>query len=323
MKKLGKRALVAVVCAALLVLIAWSGFYRVNQGEEALVLTFGEITDTNGPGLYWHLPFIQQVISESVTNIHTMEYGYRTTNQGGVGRAASYADETDEGVMLTGDNSIVSLEAIYQYTIRDVAQYTFDVDDPTGTLQLAFEAVIRRNIQNRTLDDALLNKEEIEREVLPDFQALIDSYEMGVKINDVRIQNITVPSEVASAYEDVNNANNERTRRLDEAERYKNEVLPIARANAYEKTADAEAYKAETVAAAEADVAAFNAIYEKYQLAPELMRTRLLLETLEQVLSTGRLYIVDGQTTRLLNLSDVSQTVEAEAAAIEAQGGEH
>ncbi|MCH5287310.1 MAG: FtsH protease activity modulator HflK [Christensenellaceae bacterium] len=316
MKKLGKKAVALIVCAALAVLIVWSGFYRVGQGEEALVLTFGRITDVKGPGLYWHVPIAQSVISESVTTIHTMEYGFRTTHQGGVGRAASYADETDEGVMLTNDNSIVSLEAIYQYTIRDVAQYTFDVDDPKGTLQLAFEAVIRRNIQNRSLDDALLNKEEIEREVLPDFQALIDSYEMGVKINDVRIQNITVPAEVAGAYEDVNNANNERTRRLDEAERYKNEVLPIARANAYELTAKAEAYKAETIAAAQADVAAFNAIYEKYQTAPEIMRTRLLIETLENVLSSsGRLYIVDGDTTRLLNLNDGPAT-NAEAAAV-------
>ena len=101
---------------------------------------------------------------------------------------------TDESVMLTNDNSIVSIEAIYQYTIRDVKQYHFDIDDPEGTLQIAFEAVIRRNIQNRPLDDALLNKEEIERQVLPDFQALIDTYAMGVKINDVRIQNISVPS---------------------------------------------------------------------------------------------------------------------------------
>ena len=125
-------------------------------------------------------------------------------------------DEQDESVMLTNDNSIVSIEAIYQYTIRDVKQYYFDVDDPEGTLQLAFEAIIRRNIQNRPLDDALLNKEEIERQVLPDFQALIDTYEMGVKINDVRIQNITVPAAVSAAYEDVNNAKNEKTKRLDE-----------------------------------------------------------------------------------------------------------
>lgn len=323
MKTKLKTGVIVLLCVlAVAVLIVWNGFYRVGQGEEALVLTFGRVTDTNGPGLYWHFPLIQDIISESVTTIHTKEYGFRTTRQGSYGKAATYADETDEGVMLTNDNSIVSLEAIYQYTIRDVKQYTFDVHDPEGTLQLAFEAVIRRNIQNRSLDDALLNKEEIERQVLPDFQALIDSYEMGVKINDVRIQNITVPSEVASAYEDVNNAKNEKTKRLDEAERYKNNVLPTARSRAYAVLQEAEGYKAEMIAAAEADVAVFKAVYEKYKAAPEITRTRLLIETLENVLSgSNRLYVVDGDTgtTKILDLSG-SPVSSQDAAAI--AGGE-
>lgn len=322
MKRKSRTGAVILAAAVLAVLVVWSGFYRVGQGEEALVLTFGRVTDTNGPGLYWHMPIVQQVISESVTTIHTREYGFRTTRQGSAGKAASYADETDEGVMLTNDNSIVSLEAIYQYTIRDVKEYRFDVDDPEGTLQLAFEAVIRRNIQNRSLDDALLNKEEIEREVLPDFQSLIDSYEMGVKINDVRIQNITVPQAVAAAYEDVNNAKNEKTKRLDEAERYKNNVLPTARSNAYRVLQEAEGYKAETVAAAEADVAVFKAVYEKYRLAPEITRTRLMIETLEDILSaSGKLYLVDGEsgTTKLLTLDGLPAASEGAAAVI---GGE-
>ena len=124
-------------------------------------------------------PQVQVVVAcYAVGAQRNMEYGFRTTQQGTARSAAQYVDENNEGVMLTNDNSIVSIEAIYQYTIRDVKQYHYDVDDPTGTLQLAFEAVIRRNIQNRPLDDALLNKEEIELQVLPDFQALIDTYDM-------------------------------------------------------------------------------------------------------------------------------------------------
>ena len=115
MKRKLKPGGIILLCALVLaVLIAWGGFYRVGQGEEALVLTFGRVTATHGPGLYWHMPMVQQVISESVTTIHTAEYGFRTTKQGSYSRAATYADETDEGVMLTNDNSIVSLEAIYQ-----------------------------------------------------------------------------------------------------------------------------------------------------------------------------------------------------------------
>lgn len=315
--KLKTGSVIAICAAAVVALLAFNSFYRVGQGEEALVLTFGRVTDRKGPGLYWKVPLVQSVISESVTTIHTKEYGFRTTRTGSAGTAAKYEDDTDESVMLTNDNSIVSIEAVYQYTIRDVKQYCFDIDDPEGTLQLAFEAIIRRNIQNRPLDDALLNKEEIERQVLPDFQALIDTYEMGVKINDVRIQNITVPTEVSAAYEDVNNAKNEKTKRLDEAEKYKNEVLPKARSNAYETVQEAEGYKAETVAAAEGEVAVFKAVYDKYKAAPEVTRTRLLIETMERVLqNSGRIIVAepDSGVVKILDLD--GQTPAADTAAI-------
>ncbi len=303
-----RKSLIVTLCIlAAALLVASGSFYRVGQGEEALVITLGRVTDTKGPGLYWKIPLIQSVISESVTTIHTREYGFRTTQSGSAGTAAKYADVEDESVMLTNDDSIVSIEAIYQYTIRDVKQYAFDIDDPEGTLQLAFEAIIRRNIQNRTLDDALLNKEEIEQQVLPDFQALIDTYEMGVKINDVRIQNITVPTEVASAYEDVNNANNEKTKRLDEAEKYANEILPTARSRAYQTVQEAEGYKAELIAAAESEVAVFNAVYEKYLSAPEVTRTRLLIETMERVLqNSGRIIVAEpnSEVVKIVNLDE-------------------
>ena len=305
------KLLIILIVLAVVVLVCASSFYRVGQGEEALVITFGRVTDHKGPGLYWKVPFVQSVISESVTTIHTKEYGFRTTSQGSAGTAAQYRDENDEGVMLTNDNSIVAIEAIFQYTVKDVKQYYFDIDDPEGTLQLAFEAVIRRNIQNRPLDDALLNKEEIEQQVLPDFQALVDSYDMGVKINDVRIQNITVPTDVSAAYEDVNNAKNEKTKRLDEAEKYKNEVLPQARSNAYETINEAEGYKAETIARAESDVAVFNAIYEKYKIAPEITRKRLFIETMEEIMSNSNRVIIaepDSGVIKLMNLDESSST---------------
>jgi modulator of FtsH protease HflK len=325
MRKAPKPGLVILLVVIVIVLIiAATGFYRVGQGEEALVLTFGRVTDQNGPGLYWHVPFIQQIISESVTTIHTVEYGFRTTKSGSAGRAAQYSDEIDESVMLTNDNSIVSIEAIYQYTIRDVKQYTFDIDDPEGTLQLAFEAIIRRNIQNRPLDDALLNKEEIELQVLPDFQALIDTYEMGVKINDVRIQNISVPMEVSAAYEDVNNAKNEKTKRLDEAERYENEILPDARSTAYEIVNKAETYKAELIAKANSDTAVFNAVLSEYQIAPEVTRKRLLIETLEDILSgSGRIIVADNTSDviKILDLDDTAGDTATNVSAIE--GGDN
>ncbi len=307
-----KPKLIGILAGLLIVaLLVFSGLYRVGQGEEALVITFGEVTAVKGPGLYWHIPLLQSVIAESVTTIHTVEYGYRTVRQGSGGASATYMDVESESVMLTNDNSIVQLEAIYQYTIRDVKEYTFDVDDPQGTLQLAFEAILRRNIQNRSLDDALLNKEEIELEVLPDFQTLIDSYAMGVKINSVHIQNITVPDEVTAAYEDVNNAKNEKTRRLDEAERYENEVLPIARSTAYMTVQEAEGYKADVVAAAESEVAVFTAVLDKYKAAPEISRTRLLIETMEEVLAAAGKVVVADNESEVVKIVDITETEDS------------
>lgn len=305
-KKKGRWGLVLAALAVIAALVA-GGLYRVGQGEQGLVITFGKVTSTRGPGLYWHMPGIQQVIAESVTTIHDVEYGYRTSKTASRTSNAEYTDIMEESVMLTNDNSIVQLEAIYQYTIRDVKQYVFDVVDPEKTMHLAFEAILRRNIQSRSLDEALLSKDLIEQEVLPDFQALIDSYEMGVKINGVHIQNITVPSAVIANYEDVNNAKNEKTRRLDEAETYENKVLPLARSQAYQLTQSAQAYKASEVANAEAEVALFRAVYERYQAQPDITRDRMLIETMESILGeAGKIVVVD-QSNNVLSLLDLNE----------------
>ena len=305
-KKQGKIALWLVILAVIAA-IGLGGLYRVGQGEQALVITFGEVTNTNGPGLYWRMPGVQQVISRSVTTIHNVEYGYRTSIAGTSKTAAQYTDVASESVMLTNDNSIVQLEAIYQYTIRDVKEYLFDVEDPRGTMHLAFEAILRRNIQSRSLDDALLNKDAIQQEVLPDFQALIDSYDMGVKVHGVHIQNITVPSEVIANYEDVNNAKNEMTRRLDEAQQYENRVLPQARSQAYELIQQAQAYEVDITAKAEADTAVFNAVLTQYKAQEDTAKSRILIEAMEQILGgAGRIIVVD-QDSQVLKHLDLGQ----------------
>jgi membrane protease subunit HflK len=313
MAKKRRKITIWLVILAVIAAIGLGGLYRVGQGEQALVITFGEVTDTNGPGLYWRMPGVQQVISRSVTTIHNVEYGYRTSIAGTSKSAAQYTDVISESVMLTNDNSIVQLEAIYQYTIRDVKEYLFDVEDPVGTMHLAFEAILRRNIQNRSLDDALLNKDAIEQEVLPDFQALIDSYDMGVKVHGVHIQNITVPTEVIANYEDVNNAKNEMTRRLDEAQQYENRVLPQARSQAYELIQQAQAYEVDITAKAQAETAVFDAVLTQYKAQEDTARSRMLIETMEDILGgAGRIVVVD-ENSQVLKHLDVGEDLTAPA----------
>jgi len=306
-----KGLLVWGVLILVIVLIAASGFYRVEEGCEGLVITFGRITDRKGPGLYWRVPGVQEVMSESVTEIITKEFGFRTTTVGTTATSSEYEDVPDEAIMITGDGNIVRVEAVYQVVIEDPASYLFNVDDPMGTLQHAFETVLRRNIQNRTLDDALLNKQDIESQVLPDFRDLIDAYQLGLEVKEVRIQNITVPTEVAAAYEDVNNALNEKTRKLDEAEKYANQVVPAARAEAYNMVQEAEAYKAETIAEAQGEVTVFNQILTKYRLAPEITRQRLKIEAMESILSSAsKKFIVQQDASGLLQVLPLEEEAQ-------------
>lgn len=303
MKSMRFSHILLIGAAILVVIVAASGFYRVNEGSQAVLMTFGKMTSLKTPGFYWRVPFIQSVEVVSVSEIHTLEYGFRTTQPGTTTSEAAYRGVDEEAIMLTGDGNIVRVEAIYQVVVDDVPSFLFEVDNPYGSLQNAFETILRRNIQNRTLDDALLNKQDIEREVLPDFQRLIAAYRIGIEVREVRIQNIIVPDEVAPAYEDVNNAKNEKTRKLDEAEKYFNEVVPAARAEAYRMVQEAEAYRAETIARAEGDVAVFTQVLDKYRLSPDITRTRLLIETLEQILgSADHIYVVPEKAGGLIEL---------------------
>ncbi len=317
------RVITVLVLLAVVAIIGFSGIYVVNEGEQAVVLTFGKLTDTKDPGMYWHMPMAQTVRKQSTEAIYTLEYGFRTNNTATTKDTAQYNDENAEAIMLTGDQSIIKVEAIYQVVVRDVAQFFYKVDDPFDTMQKAFESVLRRNMQNHTLDDALLNKDTIEEQVLQDFRNVLKPYELGVQINSVKFQNIEVPDEVVAAYQDVNNAKNEKTRRLDEAAKYKNQIVPNARAQAYKMLQDAEAYRAKTVANAEGEVSEFNKVLEKYRNSKSITRTRLLIETLESMLaSADHVYIMDEDSgvLKMLTLTP-GETKAPQATAAPVEGG--
>lgn len=304
------RIIALCALAAVVAVIGLSGFYRVNEGEEAILLTFREMTDKKGPGIYWRVPLVQTVDKVSTSQIHTLELGFRTQTGQYIDDPSDYTDVNDEALMLTGDDNLVRVEAVCQYSVRDAQSYLYEVDKPESTMKLAFETALRRNIQNKALDDALLNKVTIEQEVIPDFQRMLDSYGIGVTVREIRIQNITVPTEVNAAYEDVNNAKNEKTRKLDEAEKYSNEVIPAARSEAYQMVQEAEAYKSEVISQATGDVANFNSVYEEYVSSKSITRKRLMIETMERILENAESKVVidgDGDTLRLLPIEPAAK----------------
>ena len=280
----------------LIILIMLTGsFYRVEEGEQALVLTFGELTNTiDKAGLYWHIPIAQSVKKQSTSEMYTLEYGYTTISEGTTSQGAQYQDNYSEAIMLTSDSSIIIVQAIYQVVVADAEQFYYEVDHPFETLQFAFETIIRRNIQSVTLDYAMNNKANISESVKTDFNKMLKNYEIGIRADKVEIQNVLMPDAVDAAYQDVINAQNEKDRKTDEAEKYYYQVVPNSEAEAYKMIEDAEAYKAETIATAEGEVAQFNAIYEKYLLNPEITRTSMYIETMESILSNvGDTYIIE------------------------------
>lgn len=294
---------------ALLMLVAlWmvTGFFTVQSGEEAVVLRFGKLARTiREGGLKWHMPApIETVQVEKVSEVKRLEFGFRTLQEGSKTRLPQYQKEPEEALMLTGDENLVEVEAIVQYRVTDVEDYLFKVDDQAGTLRIAAEATIRRVIANHALDDALTeNKFSIQQEIKDDLQAICDKYELGIVVTVVQLQDVQPPQEVDAAFKDVASAKEDKNSYINQAQSYANEVIPKARGNAAEAINKALGYKETRIGQAKGDVAKFTQILERYQESPEVTRTRMYLETVQEVLPGMEKYVVpSGNTMTFLPL---------------------
>ena len=213
--------------------------------------------------------------------------------------------------MLTGDENLVLVEAIIQFQILDIKQYLFNVDDPISTLLMAGESTIRRVVASHSLDEVLTeNKFSIQQAIKEDLQALLEKYQMGVAVTAVQLQDVNPPKEVDAAFKDVTSAREDKNSYINQAQSYENEVIPKARGNAAELINKAEAFKARRVEEANGDVARFVQILEKYQTGKEVTRTRMYLETLEDILPGVDKYIVDGKGNTLQFLPLTPNVIE-------------
>lgn len=283
----------------LLVIVAIYGvmnsYYTLENTDQAVIERFGEVVKlVDTPGLNFKIPFIERVYVFNTTDTHQLQYGFRPESGPTKESAATYQDVEEESIALTKGSYLVNIGAIIQYRITNAADYRYNVDDPIGTIRLAFESVVRRNLQNKELNDALLNKDTIATEIMPELTKKLNEYEAGITITDVKFTDVLLPEPVQFSYDDVNNARNEKTEYLNKAEKYKNEQLPQARATAYEMIQSAEAYKLEKIAQAEGDVAKFSQVLEKYKTSKAITKKRLYIETMQEILQkTPNKYIID------------------------------
>jgi membrane protease subunit HflK len=283
--------------AGLVVLVLWglSGFYRVQPEEQGVVLRFGEYVRTTQPGLNYHLPSpIEAVITPAVTRVNRVDIGFR---QGGDVRTAAGAIRSvdEEALMLTGDENIVEINFTVFWIIKDAGLFLFNIREPEATVKTAAESVMREVIGRTPIAFALAEgRQQIEEQTMAQLRALLDAYGSGIEVTQVQLQKVDPPAPVIDAYRDVQRARADQERLRNEAETYRNQIIPRARGDAERQVQEAEAYKQEIVARASGDADRFNSVYQAYAVNKEVTVRRLYLETLEEVLPHINKIMMDG-----------------------------
>ena len=287
--KIVKTAVIAALAVILLLVVLSGSFYTIHTGQEAVIQRFGRYYNTvTQPGVNFKLPFVDKKTIVDVNQVYRLEFGFKTVG------ADQYEDDFVTSKMLTGDENIAIVETIIQYQIRDPKDYLFQVQDVERTLRIIAESAIRRVVANHSLDESLTeNKSTIQQEIMEDLQNVCDKYSAGIKIVGAQLQDVNPPAEVDDAFRDVAGAREDKNSYINEANAYKNEVIPAARGDAAEAVNSANAYAANRVASAQAAVTAYEQLHEKYLNSPGTTRTRMYLETMAQVLKGMDIYIMD------------------------------
>ncbi|CCG06745.1 FtsH protease activity modulator HflK [Pararhodospirillum photometricum] len=270
-----------------------TGFYRVSTDEQGVVLRFGEFTHTTPPGLHYHLPYpIETVLLPKVTRENRVELGFRGQGDGR-GRTVP-RDVLEESLMLTGDENIIDIDFSVVWVIKDAGAYLFNLRDPAGAVGWAAESAMREVIGQTRIQVALTEgRQSIEDRTKELLQALLDEYKAGIQVRRVQLLKVDPPSQVVDAFNDVQRARADRERLSNEADAYRNAIIPEARGQAERLLQEAEAYKEEIVNRAQGDASRFTAVYQAYKADREVTTRRLYLETMEEVLAGANKVLVD------------------------------
>jgi len=284
-----------VVLALAVVLGIWlvSGFYRVQTDQQGVVLRFGEWVNTTQPGLNWHLPYpIETVRTPSVEKINQIDVGFRQIG------GSSQRDVQEESLMLTGDQNIIDIDFSVQWKIADAGRYLFNIRDPQGTVKIAAESAMREIIGRTNIQPALTEaRAEIETKTRNLLQDILDSYESGILITGLKLQNVQPPQQVVDAFNDVQRALQDRDRLRNEAQSYRNDIIPRARGEAQKIIQNAEAYREQIVNEAEGEAERFTQVLKAYQMSPEVTKRRMYLETMQKVYARTEKVLMDGGTS--------------------------
>jgi len=282
-------------------LVLWllTGIYVVGPDEVGVVQTFGKYSRAAQSGLNYHFPYpIETVKTPKVTEVKRIEIGFRSIGKN------QYQTVERESLMLTGDENIVDAEMIVQYKIKDPEAYSFNFIQPELTVREASEASLRTVVGRHNIDEALTSgKFMIQEETKELVQSILDKYKTGIIVVAVQLQDVSPPQQVIAAFKDVASAKEDKNKMVNQAEGYRNDLIPKARGEGQSMIREAEGYKKARIARAEGDVAKFSAVLKEYRKAKGVTETRMYLETIEEILPNKEKIIVpDAKSGNLINL---------------------
>ncbi|QQD17680.1 FtsH protease activity modulator HflK [Spongiibacter nanhainus] len=265
----------ALVVLAVLAVSVWGlfGFYQVDQQERAVVLRLGQYYQTVMPGLRWNPPLVDEVNVINVTKV----------------RAAS-----SRGQMLTEDENIVDIAVSVQYTVANPSDFLLKVKSPELSLEHALESALRHVVGSSRMDQVITEgREEVARDTQERLQAYLNTYQSGIQVAKVNIDDAQPPSQVQDAFDDVTRAKEDRERLKNEAEAYANGIIPEARGKAQRQLEEAQGYKEQVIANAQGQAQRFSQLLAEYKKAPKVTRERLYIDAIQEVYSESTKVMVD------------------------------
>jgi membrane protease subunit HflK len=293
-----------VVLVVFGILFVWNGIFQIQPEEEGVITRFGKINRTVNPGLNFKIPFAETVYKVPVERQQKVEFGFRTTSAGVNSSYSRSAASRDESLMLTGDLNLADVEWVVQYRISDPVDYLFKVRNIESTLRDISEAAMRQIVGDRTVNEVLtVGRTEIGGKLELLIQDVCNQYSMGIKIEQVVLQDVNPPEAVKEAFNAVNEAQQEKETLINQAKSEYNKVIPKASGEAEEKIQQAEGYATERVNIAKGEISKFNSLYKEYIKAQDVTKKRIYLETMEELMPRlGNVIITDDKGNNVLPL---------------------
>ncbi|MFT6802843.1 MAG: membrane protease subunit HflK [Salibacteraceae bacterium] len=292
-----------IIMVFISLMIFFSTFFQIEPEEVGVITRFGEYVRKVEPGLNMKMPFIEEVYKVPVERQQKLEFGFRTL-KAGVNSKYTRSGAKEESLMLTGDLNLADVEWVVQYRINDPYNYLFKVRNPQNTLRDVSEAVLRQIVGDRTVNEVLtVGRTEIATKMVELANQICKEYSLGIKIDQIVLQDVNPPEPVKAAFNAVNQAQQERETLINQAKSEYNKVIPKASGQAEETIQQAEGFATERVNNALGEVARFKAIYKEYAKAPEVTKRRIYLETMASVLpKLGNKIIIDEKGSNVLPL---------------------